>query len=156
MIRKMVALAAVLMLGGVTIGLSVASASSHIAAPQTITLIEHSLHDKVIDVGKKGDSTGDILTFHNDLANSSDATKVGVDQGQCTRMNPRAGTWECWWSIVLADGQITAEGPFSDTTPTDLYAVTGGTGAYENVGGSVLETNGPGASEYTLVYNLVP
>jgi len=154
--RNVAVFASALMLGGFTIGLGVASASSSIAAPVTVKVIEHSLHDKVIDVGKPGDSTGDILTFHNDLYDSSDTNKVGVDQGQCTRMNPKAGTWECWWSIVLEDGQVTAEGPYSDTAPTDLYAVTGGTGAYENVGGSVLEESGPGASEYTLTYNLVP
>ena len=44
-----------------------ASATSGITTPVTITVFEHSDHDKVIDVGKKGDSTGDILTFHNDV-----------------------------------------------------------------------------------------
>ena len=70
-----------------------ASATSGITTPVTITVFEHSDHDKVIDVGKKGDSTGDILTFHNKLYDETDTTKVGTLQGQCVRESPSAGTW---------------------------------------------------------------
>jgi hypothetical protein len=93
-----------------------ASATSGITTPVTITVFEHSDHDKVIDVGKKGDSTGDILTFHNDVYEGTDTAKAGTNQGQCVRESPKAGTWECWWTTSLDDGQITVEGPFSDTS----------------------------------------
>ena len=38
---------------------------------------------------------------------------------------------ECLWTTFLAKGQITVEGPFSDSGNTTL-AITGGTGAYAN------------------------
>ena len=45
------------------------------------------------------------------------------------------------WTTTLVDGQITAEGPYTDSgTSSWTYAVTGGTGIYENVRGSMEET----------------
>jgi hypothetical protein len=59
------------------------------------------------------------------------------------------------WSTILADGSITNEGLYSDTAPSDTYAVTGGTGIYENVRGSLVETVNA-AGEYVLDYSLIP
>ena len=135
--------------------LGAASASSGITAPTSFTVVEHGTTDKVVDVGKKGDSTGDIYTYHNDLYDETDTTKVGSDSGICIRESPKAGTWECMWTEILADGQITAEGPYSDSASSWTYAVTGGTGLYENVRGSVKETvNAKG--EFVLAYSLIP
>ena len=156
MARKLGVLGLALFMGVVAFTLGVASASSGITAPLAITVIEHPDHDKVIDVGKKGDSTGDIFTFHNDLYDETDTDVVGADSGQCTRMSPKEGTWECWWSITLADGIITAEGPYSDSASSWSYAVTGGTGMYENVRGSMLETMTPSGERFVLAYSLIP
>jgi len=138
-------------LGG---GLGVAAAGSGITGPVIETVVEHAKTDKVIDVGKKGDSTGDILTFHNDVYDETDATKVGTDQGQCTRMSPKDGTWECWWTTSLPDGQITIEGPYLDASNAVLAAVTGGTGQYENARGT-MEASCTG-SECTMTFKLIP
>ena len=132
-----------------------AIATSGVTAPVTITVFEHSDHDKVIDVGKKGDSTGDILTFHNDVYDGTDTSKAGTNQGQCVRESPKAGTWECWWTTSLDDGQITVEGPFSDTIDT-VFAVTGGTGLYENVRGSMGVKAIDGGAEYEQTFSLIP
>ena len=128
--------------------------TTHGSRASTVTVIEHAKTDKVIDVGKKGDSTGDILTFHNDLYDETDTTKVGTDQGQCTRMSPKDGTWECWWTTSLQDGQITIEGPYLDASNTVLAAVTGGTGQYENARGT-MEASCKG-SECTMTFKLIP
>ena len=136
------------------VGLGVADAGTGITDPVTVTVVEHAKTDKVIDVGKKGDSTGDILTFHNDLYDETDTTKVGTDQGQCTRMSPKDGTWECWWTTSLQDGQITIEGPYLDASNTVLAAVTGGTGQYENARGT-MEASCKG-SECTMTFKLIP
>ena len=53
------------------------SARRHLA----ITVLEHATHDNIVDVGKEGDSTGDIYTYHNDLYDETDTTKVGADNG---------------------------------------------------------------------------
>jgi len=136
------------------VGLGVAAAGSGITAPVSITVVEHATSDKVIDIGKQGDSTGDILTFHNDVYDETDATKVGTDQGQCTRMSPKDGTWECWWTTSLPDGQVTIEGPYLDASNTVLAAVTGGTGEYENARGT-MEASCKG-SECTMTFKLIP
>jgi Allene oxide cyclase. len=152
--RKLTIAACAVALGPLAFGLGMATASSNIHGPVRITVIEHATTDTVIDVGKKGDSTGDILTFHNKLYDATDTTKVGTDQGQCVREAPKAGTWECWWTASLAQGQITIEGPFLDSSNTVLAAVTGGTGLYSNARGSM--TAKCAGSECTLHYNLIP
>jgi allene oxide cyclase len=154
MVRKLGVVGLVVTGCALAFGLGIASASPHITDAVTVKVIEHAKTDKVIDIGKKGDSTGDILTFHNRLYDETDTTRVGTDQGQCVRESPKAGTWECWWTTSLADGQITIEGPFLDSTNSVLAAVTGGTGVYENVRGSMAATCK--GSECTLTYSLIP
>jgi allene oxide cyclase len=155
MARKLGIVGGVAVLCATVLGLGVASSTSGIASPITLTVFEHSTTDKVIDVGTHGDSTGDILTFHNKLFDETDTTKVGTLQGQCVRESPRAGTWECWWTMSLADGQVTVEGPFSDTSNT-AFAVTGGTGIYENVRGSMQVEAINGGVEYKQTFSLIP
>ena len=154
MMRKLGTVGSLVALGALALGLAAASAASGITDPVSITVVEHATTDKVVDVGKKGDSTGDILTFHNDVYDEADAAKVGTDQGQCTRMSPKQGTWECWWTTSLEGGQITIEGPYLDETNTVLAAVTGGTGVYENARGT-MEASCKG-SECTLTFSLIP
>lgn len=154
MARKLGIVGSAMALGALAFGFGLASASSGITDPVTITVIEHATTDRVIDVGQKGDSTGDILTFHNNLFDATDATKVGTDQGQCVRESPKGGTWECWWTTSLADGQITIEGPYLDASNTVLAAVTGGTGLYENARGSMTASCAGG--ECTLEFSLIP
>ena len=101
MARKLGIVAGAVVLGALGFSLGGASARSGITSPIAFTVFEHSTTDKVIDVGKKGDSTGDILTFHNKLYDETDTTKVGTLQGQCVRESPSAGTWECWWTMSL-------------------------------------------------------
>jgi hypothetical protein len=154
MIKKLGAVGALVALGALGFGLGAASATSGITDPVSITVVEHAKTDKVIDVGKRGDSTGDILTFHNDVYDEADASKVGALQGQCTRMSPKQGTWECWWTTSLEGGQITIEGPYLDASNTVLAAVTGGTGSYANVRGS-MQASCKG-SKCTLTFELIP
>lgn len=140
-------------LGLVGFGLGMAAATSHIHDPVNITVREHTATDKVVDVGRKGDSTGDILTFHNKLFNAADTHQVGTDSGQCTRESPGQGTWECWWTATLPDGQITIEGPFFDATGSIEAAVTGGTGRYANARGTM---DAVCPDECILHYHLIP
>jgi allene oxide cyclase len=132
--RKLALMAAGLLVAG---GGAVASfAASSAAAATTITVIEHTVTDKVIDVGKKGDSPGDLLTFHNKVYDEADATVAGDDQGYCVRISPKKGTWECVYTVFLEDGQLTVETPFYDTADS-VGTVTGGTGTYASASGSI-------------------
>ena len=114
----------------------------------TIHVIEHATTDSV-DV----DAVGHVLTFANDVFDSADATKVGTDQGYCVRIVV-GKSWECNWTTFLADGQITVEGPFSDTGNTAL-AITGGTGKYRNARGWMeLNYHNPQGTEFDFVFHL--
>ena len=98
----------------------------------SIHVIEHATSDAVTN-GSATDAAGNVLTFANDVFDSADKSKVGSDQGYCVRIVV-GKTWECNWTTFLPGGQITVEGPFSDTGNTVL-AITGGTGSFRNARG---------------------
>jgi hypothetical protein len=123
-------------------------------AAQKIQLIEHADTDATLDLGAKGDSVGDLLTFANPIFDSVNKTRVGSDQGYCVRVI--AGkSWECFWTLRLEDGQITVEGPFYDTGDS-VMAVTGGTGKYAGAKGSMkLHARDAKGSSYDFIYELL-
>jgi hypothetical protein len=119
----------------------------------TIHVIEHATTDAVTN-GSATDAVGNILTFGNDVFDSANANKVGSDQGSCTRIVV-GKSWECMWTTLLPAGQITVEGPFYDTADSTL-AITGGTGAYRNVRGSMdLHARNPAGTEYDFVFHII-
>lgn len=155
--RKKLALVAATVLVTGTVVVGTLTSSSSAAPTATITVIEHATSDKVIDVGKPGDSSGDLLTFGNKVYEATDTTVAGHDQGVCTRISPKKGSWECIWTTFLADGQITVEGPFYDAADS-VVAVTGGTGAYATATGSMdlhCYTGGDGVGRCDFTFNLV-
>jgi allene oxide cyclase len=135
--RKKLALVAagLLVAGGGVIASLVASPAA--SAATTLTVVEHAATDRVIDVGKAGLSTGDLLTFHNKIYDEADAAIVGSDQGSCIRISNKPGSWECVWTTFLESGasSITVETPFYDTG-LGTGAITGGTGTYVGASGS--------------------
>jgi allene oxide cyclase len=149
--RKKLALVAagLLVAGGGVIASFVASPAA--SAATTLTVVEHAVTDTVIDVGKAGDSTGDLLTFHNKIYDEADAAIVGSDQGSCIRISPKKGSWECLYTTFLEGGSITVETPFYDAKAS-VGAVTGGTGTYSGASGT-LDLSCTGA-ECTFVFNL--
>lgn len=79
---------------------------------------------------------------------------VGSDQGQCVRVDPVAGTWECAFTNVLDSGQLMVEGPFHDTGES-WFAITGGTGSYKGSRGAMRLVPGPGANEFTFMFQVI-
>ena len=116
-----------------------------------IHVIEHATTDAITN--GSGDQAGNILTFANDVYNGADATKVGSDQGYCVRIVV-GKSWECNWTTFLPNGQITVEGPFSDTGNT-VIAITGGTGKYAKARGWMeLNYHNPAGTEFDFVFHL--
>lgn len=125
--------------------LAVVAVSSALATPAhhghrdrhglTIRVVERATSDTVVDNAPPGDSVGDTLGFGNSVYDASNTTKVGDDGGQCVRTVPGV-SWECGWTTSLPDGQIVVAGPFLDAGDSTL-AITGGTGAYRNVRGTM-------------------
>jgi allene oxide cyclase len=133
--------------------LLIASGPVAFAQNTTLKLVERATTDAVTDLGAKDDSAGDLLTFANEIYDESNANLVGTDNGWCIRTVP-GKAWECSWTLSLADGQITVQGPFLDVGDSVL-AVTGGTGSYAGVGGDMkLHARNAEATEYDFVYNL--
>ena len=137
--------------GGVVSG-GVAAAPD-IAGPMTVHVIEHAKTDTFIDIKGNGDSTGDLLTFHNPVFDATDSTRVGRDQGDCIRIVP-GRSFECRWVTHLAGGSLTVEGPFFDTH-NSVVAVTGGTGVYRNARGSMTLKSRAGGTEFDFIFHLI-
>ena len=120
---------------------------------EKLNLVERATSDAVLDTGAQGDSAGDILTFANEVFDEANKTKVGDNNGWCIRTVP-GKAWECFWTLTLAGGQITVEGPFLDGKDSTV-AVTGGTGEYSAARGDMqLHARNPEGTEYDFKYNL--
>ena len=123
-------------------------------AAERIQLIEHADTETVVDLGAKGDSVGDLLTFANPVYDATNKTRLGTDQGYCVRVVV-GKSWECFWTLILAGGQITVEGPFFDSGDS-LMVVTGGTGKYAGAKGDLkLHPRDAKATSYDFVYELL-
>lgn len=123
------------------------------ADPGVITVVERATTDLVTDIGTKGDSAGDILTFANEVFDASDSKKVGTDQGVCVRVLPKV-SWDCRWTLSLPEGQLMVQGPFFDQA-NSVLAIVGGTGQYGGARGDMqLNHIVPDDSSYQFVYRL--
>jgi len=117
----------------------------------SVTVIEHATTDAVTNPGQ-ADGTGDVLTWANDVFDAKDSAKVGTDQGYCIRV-VAGQSYECNWTTFLPGGQITVEGPFYDTKDSTL-AITGGTGRYRHVRGTMDLKSLEGGTKYQFVFHL--
>jgi hypothetical protein len=138
---------------GKTILVALLLAAGNAVAGEVITLVERANTDAVTDLGAKGDSAGDLLTFANPVFDKQNKNQVGTDQGYCVR-TVAGKAWECAWSMSLKDGAITVAGPFLDAGDSVL-AITGGTGRYAAARGQMkLHARNAKGTEYDFVYEL--
>jgi allene oxide cyclase len=155
--------AAVLASAAVTAGgaLAVAAPSSARAthhrassAGRTLFVVEHAITDTEEPLNPGGkDKAGDILVFHNPVFNQANKRQVGHDEGFCTRIDVKAGIWECLWTTFVKGGQITVQGPFYDKKNSTL-SITGGTGVYRNARGQMRLNAKDGGKEYDFIFRL--
>lgn len=133
---------------GVTFG-SMAQA----ATQETLHFVEHPAHEVTTHLGKSNDAPGDLLTFANPVFDANNEHQVGSDQGFCIRVTP-GQSWECFWTLLLRDGQITVEGPYLDSGDSKL-AITGGTGRFAaSRGDMTLHARSGQPATYDFVYVL--
>lgn len=127
-------------------------APTALAQPEPIVVTEHATTDTVTDIGAKGDSVGDQLTFANNVFDTSDR-QVGTSTGVCTRVVVGA-EWDCGWTLTLPQGQILVQGPYFDKSDSVL-AITGGTGLYSGARGEMdLAHIVPDDSRYRFTYRI--
>lgn len=130
--------------------------SVSVAGPNVtrIHLIEHATTDTVVDLTANGDSTGDLLTFHNAVFDESNQQSVATSHGECVRVEVGV-SWECRWVTTLDGGSISVEGPFFDGAPSVL-AITGGTGIYRSARGSMrLVARDAAGTEYDFIFRVL-
>jgi hypothetical protein len=96
---------------------------------------------------------GAVLTFTNPIYDSRNVRRIGRDQGFCVHIALAKGD-ECTWTTFLPTGQISAEGPLSDTETTHV-AVIGGTGRYVGAQGWAEEkAHNKAGTEFELIFHL--
>jgi allene oxide cyclase len=123
-------------------------------AAERLQLVERAMTDTMVDLGAKGDSVGDLLTFANPVYDAANKTQLGTDQGYCVRVVV-GKSWECFWTLILTGGQITVEGPFYDSGDSTMV-VTGGTGKYAGAKGAMkLHARDAKATAYDFTYDLL-
>jgi hypothetical protein len=109
---------------------------------RTIKLTEASATPQptVVDLGKPGPSTGDLVVIKDGL-NFQDGSHAGDFAQTCTLItpgtNPFDSTYDCAGSMTLATGTITMHGPFDPMLAQQFAAVTGGTGVYRGARGDI-------------------
>jgi allene oxide cyclase len=140
-----------------TLARAVAAASLLLAGAASageFVVVERAVSDKTVDLGIQGDSVGDLLVFANPVYDAANKTQLGTDQGYCVRVAV-GKSWECFWTLILKDGQVTSEGPFYDTGDS-IMAVTGGTGKYAGATGALkLHARDAQGSSYDFKYELL-
>ena len=130
------------------------AAAQPASAAERLQVVERAMTDTTVDLGPKGDSVGDLLTFANPIYDAANKTQLGTDQGYCVRVVV-GKSWECFWTLILAGGEITVEGPFYDTGDSTMV-VTGGTGKYAGAKGAMkLHARDAKATSYDFIYDLL-
>ena len=124
--------------------------------PITLKVVERVTTNKLIDLGERGPSNGDMITFHNDVYRFGHPnTSVGRNQGVCIRIDRQERSFECRWITFLKDGAITVEGPLYGDRDSSL-AITGGLGLYRNARGKLRVVSPPGSAKNTYIFNIDP
>ena len=135
-------------------GFCVTLAALPASAGERLQVVEHALTDATLDLGAKGDSPGDLLTFANPIFDAANKSALGSNQGYCVRI-VAGKSWECFWTLNVKGGQITVEGPFLDAGDS-VMAITGGTGQYAGARGSMtLHARDAKGSSYDFTYELL-
>jgi hypothetical protein len=117
----------------------------------TFKLTSKLEHAAVVDNAPTGDSPGDLLVFTEKLYNAR-GKQVGTDAAQCTRLFDASSL--CTGVYKLRGGQIHVQ--LVQPGPTGVYdqAVTGGTGRYAGVRGTVTVDQQPGGDRFTFKLRL--
>ena len=144
-----------LLLGAIAFVVAGCGDDDESSSTTTIKVVERAETDVLQHIGpaNEKDSTGDVLGFANDLYDENNESKVGTDNGFCSRTAP-GKAFECAWTASLDGGQITVQGPFLDTSDSEL-AITGGTGDYDTASGTMsLHARNDKGTEYDFTYEV--
>jgi hypothetical protein len=125
------------------------TATGSVAADETIVLVGKTTGFKVVDLGPKGESVGDLLVIREALLDEN-GDRVGRQVYRC--MLQFKPDLQCDGSNVLKGrGQISFVNVVDTAGETHAPAtITGGSGAFANVGGQMLIDTQQKENVYTL------
>lgn len=139
----------VLLVGGLLLG-SLQPAVSQAPVNQTLTFFDARATDfeKVINEGGEGFGPGDWTVIKDSFFDTETCERAGIMIGRFTFIK-ESGRNDGFFSLEggahLSDGRVTFTWPGrftdfgqADTPPTQGGAITGGTGAYEGAGGTIM------------------
>ena len=109
-------------------------------APQTlITIADARVNSaQFIDVGRPGDSVGDILVFDQPLRDQG-MTAIGNNSGMCIRTRVEH-SFQCQWTLTFESGSIQVAGREFEQGTSNI-SIVGGTGIYSYISGEMESTN---------------
>lgn len=160
-IKRVASFAAVALAGtcaGVTLTLAGGAAA---ASTTTLHVQELATYDTYVPVqpliGSKSQSNrGDMLAFNDKMVKPGGTTSIGNVRGTCTQVAPTASLFYCTVAFTVSGkGQIFGTGLFDATGKhTTVGEVTGGTGSYDLVRGTV-KVKALSQSKNDFVFTLV-
>jgi Dirigent-like protein len=128
------------------IAVSAALAGAAGAASRTIRVTSVTVSMVSHDVGPKGASKGDTIVYRDRLVNAApqfgreQGVQVGTDSGTMTFTSPHTATFK--GKVVLPGGTLTLSGAVYSTADGLVVPVTGGTGVFAHVRGTLLVGQG--------------
>jgi hypothetical protein len=141
-------------LAAATVAITVAAsggASARGPAAHTLDLAFHTTFAQTFEQAPAGESAGDLSVFGGNLRNAG--RPAGKFQAECVHVSSDHS--QCSLTGAVAGGQIAAVPAygkdFSGTGAVSRYPIVGGTGAYQNAHGYIVEHDtGPGDGRLTI------
>ena len=119
-----------------SVGPATGHGGSHGHDRDKVRVVSTNTEEAFVDVGEEGLSLGDSFVF------SSDLTKHGQSVGHtgvvCTLTSVEMEESQCVGTAWLRGSQITVQGLLAGEPEVFKVAITGGTGAYEGAGGTLV------------------
>lgn len=145
-----------LLASGLLVGVS-SGTSSRIAEPTVLELKFREENGKFFALdGGDGVQTGQLTWLKRSLWDT-DGGKVGSQRIECTAITDDRG-WICTFVSAIKDGPhtdkgtVVAVGIYNGFAAFSTFAVTGGTGAYDGVGGRAKQVE----EDHTFTFSLTP
>lgn len=134
--RRLLPLAALVLVGGLVLGPTLAGAQSD--GQETLVIVSTPLRMKLVDLGPAGESPGDVFLAKEAFWDESQATRLGTSWFECTI---DFGTVALCTAAARIDGRgwLTGTGAVDLTAERFTFPITGGTGDFQNVTGEVHE-----------------
>jgi hypothetical protein len=110
----------------------------------TVRVLSINTEESFVDADPSGPSLGDEYVFTSDLTRHGQS--VGHTGVVCTMTSVVREESQCLGTAYLRWGQITVQGLIAGEPDEFELAVTGGTGAFEGAGGTLVVTELPNGS----------